>query len=136
PSTARSTALSTTGTAPRVERGSVGRTVVLTLVSNGTDRTYRLRIPPPVEPRKRVPLVVVLHGASGNAGRVELRYHWDALSDRFRFIIAYPQGIGDRWNTNLDPQGADDVRFLTELMDHLVRTFPVDPRRAFVTGMS
>jgi polyhydroxybutyrate depolymerase len=110
--------------------------VVTTLVSNGIDRTYRLHTPPSSAAAKRAPLVVVLHGASGNAGRVELRYHWDTLADHVGFVIVYPQGIGDRWNTDLDPHGVDDVRFLSDLIDHLLRTLPVDPRRVFVTGMS
>jgi len=112
------------------------RTVVATLVSDNIDRTYRLHTPPSPATATAAPLVVVLHGASGNAGRVELRYHWDSLSDRTGFVVVYPQGIGDRWNTALDPHSPDDVRFLTALIDHLIRTMPIDPGRVFVAGMS
>jgi polyhydroxybutyrate depolymerase len=85
---------------------------------------------------ERAPLVLVLHGATGNAGRVELRYHWDPLSDRDGFFVVYPQGVLDQWNAALDPGGVDDVRFLTALVDHLVRTLPIDPHRVYVAGMS
>src|SRR5205085_9125125 len=68
-------------------REPVGRTVVATLVSNDIDRTYRLHTPPLPATATRVPLVVVLHGANGNAGRVEVRYHWDTLSDRMGFVV-------------------------------------------------
>jgi polyhydroxybutyrate depolymerase len=110
--------------------------VVATLTSSGGARSYRLHQPPPVRTPERVPLVLVLHGASGNARRVEVRYHWDSLSDRDGFFVVYPQGVGDQWNAALDPAGVDDVRFLGALIDHLVRTFPIDPRRVYVAGMS
>jgi poly(3-hydroxybutyrate) depolymerase len=65
---------------------------------------------------------------------VEFRYHWDALSDRSGFVVVYPQGEGDRWNVSLDSRAVDDVRFLSDLIDHLERQLPVDPRRVFVAG--
>ena len=80
--------------------------------------------------------MVVLHGASGNAARVELRYHWDSLSDRDGFFVVYPQGVRDQWNAALDPGGVDDVTFIGALIDHLERTFPVDSSRVYVAGMS
>ena len=113
-----------------------GTTVVATLTSQGVERSYRLRAPPSFHNAERAPLVVVLHGATGNAGRVELRYHWDSLSDRDGFFVVYPQGVLDQWNAALDPGGVDDVGFLTALIDHLVRTFPIDPNRVYVAGMS
>jgi polyhydroxybutyrate depolymerase len=110
--------------------------VVETLLSSGVERSYRLHLPASVGPPKRIPLVLVLHGATGNAARVELRYHWDVLSDRDGFVVVYPQGELDQWNTTLDPSGADDVRFLTALIDHLVRNLLIDARRVYVAGMS
>jgi polyhydroxybutyrate depolymerase len=67
---------------------------------------------------------------------VELRYHWDTLSDHDGFFVVYPQGVRDQWNASLAPGGVDDVRFITALIDHLVGTLPVDPRRVYVAGMS
>jgi polyhydroxybutyrate depolymerase len=110
--------------------------VVATLRSFGVERSYRLHAPASFHNAERAPLVVVLHGATGNAGRVELRYHWDSLSDRDGFFVVYPQGVLDQWNAALDPGGVDDVSFLTALIDHLVRTFPIDPSRVYVAGMS
>ena len=61
--------------------------------------------------------MVVLHGASGNAARVELRYHWDPLSDRDGFFVVYPQGLSGQWNASLAPDDGDDVQFLTALLE-------------------
>ncbi len=106
------------------------------LVSNGVHRSYRLHEPPSSSAIQPAPLVVVLHGATGNAARVEARYHWDELADRDHFFVVYPQGLYDVWNPTADPQPMDDVRFLTELVDHLRRTLPLDAARIFVAGMS
>jgi polyhydroxybutyrate depolymerase len=113
-----------------------GTTVVATLTSSGLERSYRLHAPSSLRTTERAPLVLVLHGASGNAARVELRYHWDSLSDQDGFFVVYPQGMRDQWNASLAPGGVDDVRFITALIDHLMGALPVDPRRVYVAGMS
>jgi poly(hydroxyalkanoate) depolymerase family esterase len=113
-----------------------GTTSVAVLMSNGVERSYRLHAPPPVPPAGPAPLVIVLHGATGNAARVELRYHWDGLADRAGFFVVYPQGLLDQWNATLDPRAADDVRFLSALIDRLAQTLPVDSGRVYVAGMS
>ena len=106
------------------------------MVSSGIRRSYRLHSPASLDDSAApVPLVIVLHGASGNAARVELRYHWDPLSDRERFFVVYPQGVSDQWNASLAP-GVDDVRFLASLITQLERTLPIDSHRIFVAGMS
>jgi polyhydroxybutyrate depolymerase len=113
-----------------------GTTAVVVLISNGVERSYRLHKPPSINAARPAPLVVVLHGATGNAGRVELRYHWDPLADRDGFFVVYPQGLLDDWNPTVGPRAAADVRFLSELIDHLAQTLPVDPGRVYVAGMS
>jgi polyhydroxybutyrate depolymerase len=122
--------------ATRPDGAAPGTTLVATLTANGTDRSYRLHTPASFHAAERTALVLVLHGASGNAGRVELRYHWDSLSDRDGFFVVYPQGVLDQWNALLAPRAADDVNFLTLLIDHLVRTLSVDPSRVYAAGMS
>jgi polyhydroxybutyrate depolymerase len=137
---ARSSA--TVATSPSTSRATLpdgaapGTTVVAGLGANGIERSYRLHTPALLDPAQRVPLVVVLHGATGNAGRVEVRYHWDALSDRDGFFVVYPQGVLDQWNATLNPRAVDDVSFLTMLIDHLVQGFSIDPVRVYVAGMS
>jgi polyhydroxybutyrate depolymerase len=113
-----------------------GTTVVATLAAGGANRSYRVHVPASSHPGKPSPLVMVLHGANGNAGRVELRYHWDSLSDRDGFVVVYPQGLLDQWNAALDPRAADDVSFLTALIDHLVGELSLDRGRVYVAGMS
>ena len=112
-----------------------GTTAVTSLTSGVTERLYRLHVPASYDGRPAA-LVIVLHGATGNAGRVELRYHWDPLSDRDGFFVAYPQGVANQWNANAYGAGTDDVAFLSALLDRLERTLPIDHSRVYVAGMS
>lgn len=118
------------------EGAAPGTTVALGLAVDGATRTYRLHAPAALDPGRQAPLVVVLHGANGNAARVETRYHWNPVSDRYGFFVVYPQGSLDHWNAALDPRADDDVRYLTALLDHLEGSFPVDRTRVYVAGMS
>jgi polyhydroxybutyrate depolymerase len=135
-SAARASISPSTTQASLPEGAAPGTTVVATLTSSATERSYRLHTPASFHAGQSRPLVVVLHGATGNARRVELRYHWDALSDRDGFFVVYPQGVLDQWNAVLDPRAADDVGFLSVLIDNLVGRFSVDPGRVYVAGMS
>ena len=132
-------AAATTGATvpPTLPDGSQpGSTVVLTLSVNGEPRTYRLHAPAAFDPSRPAPLVLVLHGAMGNAARVEARYHWDALSDQDGFFVVYPQGSLDQWNAVLDARVDDDVSFLGGLLDRLEASYPIDRARVYVAGMS
>jgi polyhydroxybutyrate depolymerase len=115
---------------------ALGTTVDVSFPVNGVIRTYRLHTPTAFDPARPVPVVIVLHGATGNAGRVELRYHWDVLSDRDGFFVVYPQGVLDQWNAVLDSRAEDDLSFFSALVDRLVGTLPVDGARVYVAGMS
>jgi polyhydroxybutyrate depolymerase len=97
---------------------------------HGVERTYRLHVPPSAD--GPLPLVVVLHGAGATAKEVERRYHWDRLADREGFAVAYPQGLGRRW----DDEGTDDVAFLRAVIDDVSTHASVDAQRVDVTGIS
>ncbi len=72
----------------------------------------------------------------------------DKVSDRYGFIVVYPAGTGKLFNDRLlvwndgrtdkhgKPYTADDVGFVTALLDDLVTFFNVDPRRVYACGFS
>src|ERR1700753_2636439 len=62
-------------------------------------RTYRLH---GSSATAAVPLVVVLHGAVGTGLQAEQSYGWDAVADRDRFVVAYPDGVNRTWNASPD----------------------------------
>lgn len=119
-----------------------------TLMYDGLVRGYLLRVPPaPGSGPEKMPLVIVLHGGGGNAANAESMSGFTALAARERFIVAYPDGSGrmrDRlltWNAGhccgyAMQNRIDDVGFINALLDRLIRDYPVDPQRIYVTGIS
>ncbi len=94
------------------------------------------------------PLVIVLHGSSGDAAAVEEESGMDSLADAQRFVVAYPNGTGGAfnlypsdWNSGNCCGGAyrdniDDLGFIQALITEVSAHIPVDPRRIYVAGFS
>lgn len=126
------------------------RNVHLDLRVGRTMRSAELRVPSAaVAANARRPLVIVLHGGGGNAENAERMTGFTALVEREGIVVAYPNGSGRRarqqrlltWNAGhccgpAMERDVDDVAFLSALIDTLVATQAVDPRRVFITGMS
>ncbi len=93
------------------------------------------------------PLVIVLHGGGGKAkkfdGMTGAAASFNALADREDLLVAYPQGYKKQWNdgrevATIEAQALelDDVGFISAIIDRLVETHAVDPRRIYATGPS
>jgi len=119
-----------------------------TLIHNGVGRSYVVRAPGELaSDNGLVPLVLVLHGGGGNAGNAERMTGFTDKAGREGFIVAYPEGTGRRnnrfltWNAGhccgyaMDKR-VDDVGFISALIDKLIESYPVDPKRVYATGMS
>src|SRR5579864_938363 len=61
-----------------------------TLQSGGLTRRYTVHIPPGYDGTIPVPLVVSLHGFMGSSFGQQLWTGWNAIADRERFIVVYP----------------------------------------------
>jgi polyhydroxybutyrate depolymerase len=122
---------------PREQR-SDGET--LTIDVGGLSRTAILQ-----EPKRaggRVPVVIALHGGTREASDIFARTSWPQIARREGVLLVAPQGENNQWN---DGRGstisgkestADDVAFLSALIDVLVRAHNADPRAIFFTGVS
>ncbi len=95
---------------------------------------------------KRVPLVIVLHGGGGNSSNAASMSLMSEKSDKEGFLAVYPNGTGRTtnmltWNSGnccayAMRKNIDDVGFTRKLIETLVATDNVDPKRVFVTGIS
>ncbi len=113
---------------------------------DGLQRTYLIHVPPSWNASLRMPLVIALHGGNGTGeDMVRLtRGGFDALADREGFIVVYPEGLSHsgpirtRWNDGRDEQfsKADDVGFLSALIDQFGQTLNIDRSRVYATGIS
>lgn len=108
------------------------------LVHDGLSRSYLVYAPAarPAHPA----LLLVLHGWQGSASEIEARtnYRFDRLADRDGFVVAYPDAIAAQWHSghNGEASTADDVGFLSTLIDSLSATYHVDPKRIYLAGYS
>jgi polyhydroxybutyrate depolymerase len=120
---------------------------VLSLSVGGRERTYLLHLPPTYEGTHLLPLVIVLHGGGGNAPGAVQMTGFSQKADKEGFVVVYPNGSGRlktrllTWNSGnccgyaLD-NDVDDVGFIRALIDELVKTRSIDPKRVYATGMS
>ena len=114
-------------------------TTVHTMSFGGLNRSYRVHEPPGLS--AAAPLVVMLHGATGDGRQAETSYGWDQLADSTKFIVAYPDGIGRSWNGHgccgkAARDNIDDVGFITAMVGQISAALPVDKARVYATGIS
>jgi polyhydroxybutyrate depolymerase len=101
----------------------------------GELRTYRL-FEPSAAPRQTV---VMFHGG-GSSGEGQASISgFDAVAERERWAVAYPDGMGGHWNSGPccagRSQRRDDVRFFDALLGDLARR-GLPARRVAIAGFS
>ena len=112
---------------------------IVTLPGPAGDRTAIVYHPKSAGPG--APLVVVSHGANGSAEQVRKSFGWDALAEKHGFVVAYPDALDGRWNAGFccrraDSPKVDDVAFLHDLRELLIKEDDVDARRVLAVGAS
>ncbi len=100
-----------------------GQLDALTVNVQGRHRSYLTYVPADLP--KNAPLMIALHG-NGQTGaqlRAWSAYELDALADRHRFAVAYPDAIKGEWNdcrrtgTSLSKtENVDDVAFINAVI--------------------
>lgn len=106
------------------------------ITSGGRPRTYRLFVPTGFEARKRLPLVLDLHPSGGTSAGQAKTSGFETLAAREGFIVASPQAENGRWNVPVTADRADDVRYITDVIDHVSARACVDGARIYATGFS
>jgi polyhydroxybutyrate depolymerase len=105
---------------------------------DGRPRTYSLA--PGSQPR--APLIVVLHGGGGTGLGMAALTNLAERAPAAGFAAVFPDGVGGVWNDQRDTprlarrEGIDDVRFLNQLVDHLVTENVAAKGPVFATGIS
>jgi polyhydroxybutyrate depolymerase len=108
-------------------------------------RYYFVHTPP--QKKVKYALVVNLHGG-GSQGRDQEEFSaMDKTADKHGFYVVYPNGIGKlhnrflTWNAGdccgyAHEHHSDDVGFIRQVIDAVIKHYPIDPQRVYVTGMS
>jgi phospholipase/carboxylesterase len=99
----------------------------------GQGRDGLIYVPPSYRPERPAPLVVMLHGAGGNAANAlsVLQPHADAAG----LLLLAPDSRGSSWDVIRDRYGPD-VAFLERALALVFSRYAVDPARVAVGGFS
>ncbi|MEJ1963762.1 MAG: PHB depolymerase family esterase [Gammaproteobacteria bacterium] len=127
----------------------------ITVVSGGQKQNIDLLLPGSFDSSQQVPLVIGLHPSGGSGVTFDQDTGLGAAANAKGFAVIFPDGgitqsrtdggAGYYWNIpgvpliggDAVPSGArDDVRFLADVIDHVVKHSCVNARRIFVTGFS
>ncbi len=122
-----------------------------TIISGGMKRYYELHVPQSYNPGTPTPVILNFHGGGGNPESERTISLMDESSERYGYIVVYPQGTGAKfrlinrhgytWNAGSCCGWAmkhhiGDVAYTNALLDDLEAHFNVDKKRVFATGIS
>lgn len=108
-----------------------------TLTHDGIERAYTVHLPTGFTLDQSRPLVINMHGFTSNRQQQQFYAGMDPVADANNFIVVYPDGIGAAWNVGWSfGSTADDVGFISALIDQLNTDYNVDLNRVYSTGMS
>ncbi|MFO0890084.1 MAG: PHB depolymerase family esterase [Isosphaeraceae bacterium] len=113
-----------------------------TLFHDAQLRSYLVHVPPAGKTPDQPPLVIALHGAVMNGAAMAWLTGLNGTADRAGFVVAYPDGSGPgfpflTWNAGqFSGSKADDVGFISQVIDDLQAVAGIDTRRVYVTGYS
>ena len=110
------------------------------------ERPYRLVVPPGYYGQP-LPFVILLHGYSGSGQVMDDYLNMSSIAAARTFLLATPDGsidaLGYRYWNATDaccaanaPVPADDVAYLTAVIDDASSRYNVDPKRVYIIGHS
>ena len=94
--------------------------------------------------KKKMPLVIVLHGCTQSAERIATLSGWNELADHAGFFVLYPEQRGSNNGAScfnwFKPEeivpGQGEVASIHNMVVHALAHWPVDPERIFIYGVS
>ncbi len=97
-------------------------------------RSYLLYVPAGlVSGTSGVPLLVSLHGLNSNATQMAGYTGWQADADAKKYVVAYPEGVGETWQIGDD---SPDVAFVRRVITDISGRYCVNRVRVHVVGHS
>jgi phospholipase/carboxylesterase len=118
---------------PRDQRPAKHRDPGLHALGLGRRRDGLVRIPPSYQRDKPSPLMVLLHGAGGDAKSIVSAFQQE--TDAVGALLLAPDSRGRTWDAVLGRVGPD-VEFLQSAVDKVLGEFAVHPDRVALAGFS
>ncbi len=112
-----------------------------TIEEGSVSRSFIVDVPKSYQGKAPIPLVIVLHGWTSNAKQAEIYTMMRLEAEKEGFAVVFPNGLGtpQGWNCgfiNLGGAGADDTKFLTDVIAYVEGEVKIDTRRVYVCGHS
>lgn len=104
-----------------------------------TARNFLVHFPPGLTSTPNLPVVINMHGLGSNGAQQEFYSRMDETSDANGFIVVYPNGLNNSWNSGFAPpynSKPDDVGFISKIIDTLYQLYNIDLTRVYACGMS
>lgn len=99
--------------------------------------SYRIVLPPQTATARRVGAILYFHGYQGTAEEVIADPGLVAVAGRLGVALIAPNGVGRSWSFPGSPaRHRDEFAFVGQVLDDVVRRFPVDPNRILASGFS
>lgn len=113
-------------------------TVILESVNLPSADSILIITPENYNSRNDYPLIILLHGWSGNYLQWNSIIHLQDLSNAYNFVIACPDGFYDSWYVNnpLKPKVQYEDFFWQEFVPYLKNNYSIDSSNVFITGLS
>jgi len=115
------------------------------LMVNDVERSYLLHIPSGLNNQQPVPVLFAFHGNFQTPKEMQNIYQFDEISDQEKFLVVYPTGIKESWNTGWEgsphagyalANNVDDVAFVRQIVSDLESHAKIDPKRIYAAGFS
>lgn len=114
-----------------------------TITVDGIVRSYTLNLPPGYYDSSAFSLVIALHGGGGSGTQFETTSRLTDKANASGFIVVYPDGTVQikTWNAGTCcgyavTKQVDDVKFISAMIDKLVSTYKINPKKVYATGHS
>lgn len=105
-----------------------------------------VHIPASYGPSHPVPLLILLHGYSGDGASIDDYFGMAAAAEQHGFVYATPEGTRDGdgnrfWNAtdaccDFDHRDVDDVAYLAGVVEEIQQALTIDPKRIAFAGHS
>lgn len=108
------------------------------ITSDGIQRKFWVRFPAAIQDLDTdLPVIITLHGDGGTGPGIASYSGIAGIASTYNFIGVFPNAVAGGWNRAvLGTSPADDLQFMSDIIDYLCENYSINSNRVYVTGHS